>query len=221
MKSNATQLVWGQPKRPMIKPPVEGLFQLRIGIGTEQGFLKIGPSWDSPDFVLDTKIMPWPIEDAIVDRIYASFYFHRLTRPERFEFMDECYRILKPGMQLIMVMPHWSSERSINDPLAQWPPLGASCFAPYSKTWREQERMTELPLKCDFASVWGWGTDMDQSVVGGRNEEFVQHARRHWLNANTDLHITMTRVDPPEQPKDRIFPKIAKAKPKPKRGGHR
>lgn len=177
----------------MINPP-EGQFRVRIGIGTEPGFLKLGPEWDSPDHVLDTRAMPWPIDDSVVDTLYVSFYFHRLDPADRRAFMDEAWRVLKPGAQLIVVVPHWSSMRAISDPLAEWPPLCESSFMPYSKAWREQEKMTEdLPLACDFGPSYGYGTTLDPDVEM-RNDDYKGYARKHLLNASQDLHLTMTCV---------------------------
>lgn len=175
-----------------IYPTPDTPLKIRLGPGTEEGFVKIGPETEAPDHVVDTRAFPWPIEDGLVDQVYAAFYFHRLDKPARWAFMDECWRVLKPGGQLVMVMPHWSSMRAIADPLAEWPPVCESSFMLYSKKWREAEKMADLPLKCDFGDVYGYGHSINPEF-NGRNDEFLNNAKAHWLNAAMDLHVTLTK----------------------------
>lgn len=175
-----------------IKPDKQGHLRLRIGIGTEEGFIKLGPEWDQPDYVLDTKAFPWPVDDATVEAVFAAFYFHRLTQDERFTFMNECGRVLKVGGQLMMVMPHGNSMRVAGDPWAQWPPVMENSFFFYNKAWREKEKAEMLPITCDFGDVYGVGWTMDPDM-NGRSDEYLANARKHWNNAIMDLHITLTR----------------------------
>ncbi len=151
--------------------------RLRIGVGEEEGY---------------TKVMSLVGEADTVDIIYSAFHFHRLVQCERFVFMNEAARLLKPGGQLILVVPHARSDRSINDPLAQWPPLCESSFLVYSRQWREQEQMTNLPLACDFGSVYGYGHTTHADLIA-RNEAFVAHAKEHETNWVLDLHVTLTK----------------------------
>ena len=176
-----------KPRQQRIEPPAEGEFKLRIGLGEEAGFLRLGDRHDP-------KVLPWPIEDGVVDTIFAAFWFHRLTQAERFAFMDECWRVLKPGPapagQLIMVMPHGRSDRHIGDPLAQWPPVIEASFAFYDREWREREQMTGLPLRCNFSLGYG---HTEHPYLTGRNEEFKAFEKEHSANAVLDLHVTLTK----------------------------
>ncbi len=164
-------------RKPRLVPVEAPPIRLRIGIGSEEGFTNV-------DWLTG--------EDGSVETIYSAFHFHRLTRSQRYLFMDAAYRLLKPGGQLIMVMPHWSSMRAITDPLAQWPPLCESSFMVYSKAWRQQEGMTDLPLTCDFGGSYGYGHTAHPDLMV-RNEEFVAHAKEHEINWVLDLHVTLTR----------------------------
>lgn len=173
-----------------ITPPAEGLFQLRIGLGAESGFVKLGPAHDSPDHIVDTRLFPWPVDDGVVDTVFAAFYFHRLTLAERHAFMEEAYRILKPQGKVILVTPYYTSIRAYSDPLAQWPPVTEASFEFYRKAWREGEQMThDLPLVCDFHAGVGHAPQGDYVV--GRNDAFVQHAVAHEWNVMADCHATL------------------------------
>jgi hypothetical protein len=155
-------------------PPV----RLRIGIGTEDGYTNVKHIGAE--------------EEGSVDAIYSAFHFHRLDRLGRYAFMNGAYRVLKPGAQLMLVMPHARSDRAICDPLAQWPPLCESSFMLYSKAWREQEKMMDLPLTCDFGGVYGYGHTPHPDLVN-RNEMFAEHAKEHEYNWVLDLHVTLTK----------------------------
>ncbi len=166
-------------RKPKLVPVETPPIRLRIGIGFEEGYTKVE----------DLR----GLFGASVDAIYSAFHFHRLSQAERFEFMNEACRLLKPGGQLMLVMPHAFSFRAIADPMAQWPPLCESSFMVYSKEWREQEGMAGATgLTCDFGSTYGYGHTghPDLSV---RNEEFVAHAKEHEVNWILDLHVTLTK----------------------------
>lgn len=171
-----------------IAPPTEGPFNLRIGIGQEPGYLLLSD-------LHDPKSIPWPIDDGVVDTIFAAFWFHRLSQAERFAFMDECWRVLKqgnppPSGQLIMIMPHGRSDRQAGDPLAQWPPVIEASFSFYDRAWREREQMTDLSLTCNFSAGLG---HIEHPYLTGRNDEFKAHEKEHAFNAVLDLHATLTK----------------------------
>lgn len=152
---------------------------LRIGLGDDLGFTKVEHFQN--------------YADNSVDSICSVFHFHRLTQEQRWAFMNETFRVLKAQSPLVVIVPYWTSARAISDPLAQFPPLCENSFSVYNKKFREQEQLTELPLSCDFADIFGVGYNEDQSVVAGRNPEFIHDARKHKLNVILDLHVTMTK----------------------------
>ncbi len=161
-------------------PPI----RLRIGIGSEEGFTNV-------EHLLG-------IEPSTVDALYSAFHFHRLDQMGRFIFMNDAYRILKPGSQLMLVAPYWSSMRSIGDPLAMWPPLAETSFSVYLKEFRDQEGLTDMeltkrglpPLTCNLRAACGYGGHPHLAV---RNEEFVAYAKEHEVNWIHDLHVTLTK----------------------------
>lgn len=178
----------------LIKPPAEGEFKIRVGIGVEVGFVKLGPAWDDADHVLDTRVLPWPVADGIVDMVFAAFYLHRLPLPERHVFIEEVWRILKPGAQARLVVPYWTSARAKSDPLAHFPEVTEASFDWYKRQWREAERMQhDMPLECDFHAAFGY--ELQGDYLQGRNETFTQHAMAHELNTVSNLHVTLTKPD--------------------------
>ena len=57
---------------------------------------------------------PWPIRDASADRIYLSHFLEH--QPDILRAMAEVHRIAKPGAEVIVVTPHYSSPDSYSDP---------------------------------------------------------------------------------------------------------
>jgi hypothetical protein len=173
--------------------PGEGPLRLRLGgvlQAREEGFLGVDSiASDSVDYVVDIKKFPWPIDDAVVDTIFIADYMQRLDSSERIAFMNECGRVLKVGAQLIVKVPHWSSMRSVSDPMTKWPPLCEASFVYYNEEWRKNERI-DYGITCDFDFGYGFGLDADIQI---RNQEYQQQAIKHWNNAAIDLHVTLTR----------------------------
>ncbi len=175
-------------RKPRLVPVETPPIRLRIGIGSEEGFTNV----DHIDSIY--------LNDASVDTLYSAFHFHRISQTDRFVFMNDAYRILKPGSQFMLVAPHAFSSRAIADPLAVWPTLCESSFMVYSAKWRAQEGMTETklaehglpPLTCDFGASYGYG-HTGHPDLAVRNEEFVAHAKEHEVNWILDLHVTLTK----------------------------
>lgn len=189
MRGNVRKL---KVKPALIEAPAEGPLRLWLGIGREEGWVKLGPGTVSPDYALDTKAMPWPVAEGSVDEIRALFYYHRLSLWERFRFMDECWRVLKPGGQLTVVVPHYASVRAYSDPWACWPPVTEAAFEWFARGWREREAADDLGLTCDF--TFGVGYQPQSDYLAGRNEEFSTHAMAHEWNVLADIHATLVAV---------------------------
>lgn len=182
------------PIRPKkIVAPEGQPFRLDLGCGDNKAPGHIGvdiAQTAAADYVLDLAQTPWPIDDAAVDGIYSSHFFEHLTGAERMAFMNECGRILKPGAQMAIIVPHWSSMRSIQDPTHQWPPLAETSFLYFNKVWREQNKLAHYPITCDFDFGYGHACDNDINVLCREAQEF---RKKFYINAILDLHVTLTK----------------------------
>src|SRR5215469_14289672 len=172
-----------------------GPLKLRFGTGEEEGFTKLPQTWKDKIFIPS----PWKLDgkniaDQSVDTVFFAWYFQRLSQSERFITMNEAFRVLRFGGQVMIASPYWSSRRAVADPLAMWPPLAEESFYVYSRVWREQEGLKDLvPLNCDFASMTPQGQliipsgHIPDPEVAQRNEEYRQHASRHFVNSVWEL----------------------------------
>jgi SAM-dependent methyltransferase len=144
------------------------------------------------DHVMDVRQTPWPIDDGAVESIHTSHFFEHLSGPERVPFMEECYRVLKDGGQMVVVCPHWNSMRAYGDPSHQWPPICEWTFLYFNKGWRETNLLTHgmYDMKCDFDFSYGYALDQDLTV---KNNDYQQMAIKHYNNAVMDIHLTLTK----------------------------
>ena len=71
---------------------------------------------DGVDIVHDLRRLPWPLPDAACHRILASHILEHLPPDVVFAVMDECWRVMQTGGQLLVAMPYGASPRALQDP---------------------------------------------------------------------------------------------------------
>jgi SAM-dependent methyltransferase len=69
---------------------------------------------DHVDVVHDLNVIPWPFDDDSVDQVDAIDVVEHLDDVVR--FMNECWRILRPGGILAIQAVSWQSENLWRDP---------------------------------------------------------------------------------------------------------
>ncbi len=95
---------------------------LDLGCGDEKQRGAVGMDVrDLPnvDVVHDWNDFPWPFEDESVLTIIASHVVEHVPRRDGFHFIDwmnECWRVLKPGGQMAIVSPYGLSTFYVQDP---------------------------------------------------------------------------------------------------------
>jgi SAM-dependent methyltransferase len=103
--------------------------KLNLGCGTKplDGFVNVDLApGDGVDVVLDVDqpVIGWPLEwwadgngralVGAVDEVHAYHLFEHLERP--LDFMEACWRVLKPEGLLHIEVPHWQSRNAYTDP---------------------------------------------------------------------------------------------------------
>ena len=91
--------------------------QLGCGIRPLQGAVNHDKTahHDYVDVAWDLDIIEWPWPDASFDKIVALDVMEHLRRDVRV-WLDECWRILRPGGQLVLRLPAWNNPVSWRDP---------------------------------------------------------------------------------------------------------
>ena len=66
------------------------------------------------DILCELMRFSWPVRDGCADKIYLSHFIEH--QPDVLRAMAEVHRIAKPGAEVVVVTPHYSSPDSYTDP---------------------------------------------------------------------------------------------------------
>lgn len=92
--------------------------KLDIGCGRHKkpGFTGVDVvALEGVDVVCDLTQTPWQWADDSVDQIYTHHTLEHFTPIDFVKVMNECYRILKPGHQMEIVVPLYPSDSAMQD----------------------------------------------------------------------------------------------------------
>ena len=152
--------------------------------------------------VCDIRKAPWPWKDDSVDEAHASHFLEHLTADERIVFMNELFRVLKPGAKATFITPHWCSNRAYGDPTHQWPPVSEMFFYYLNREWRMGKDGVGANAPHTDASVWKKGYRCDFDFVIGynlnpalstRSQDFNQFAVSWYKESAMDTCATLTK----------------------------
>lgn len=148
-------------------------------------------SVQNADFSVTHTYKKWPWEDGTVDEIHCSHFLEHLKAEERVNFVNECWRILKPGAQCRIIAPHVFSSRAYGDLTHKFPPVSEFWFYYLSKEWRSiNAPHSSYNEDVNFAATWGYS--MHQSLLV-RNQEHQQYALQFFKEAAQDIIATLTK----------------------------
>jgi hypothetical protein len=120
----------------------------------------------------------------------------RLAEPSdaMINFFNECYRILKPGAQMTVIAPWWSSVRSWQDPTHRHAISDASLLY-YNKGWREANGLQHYPITADFDFAPGYVYNPDPQLgMATKNDAARAYLQVYNTNTITDLYATLTKT---------------------------
>jgi DNA modification methylase len=105
------------------------------------------------------------------------------------KFINEVYRILKPGGKVYMVTPYYTSARAFGDP-THVRYIADSSFWYLSKEWMDINNLTHYGLKCDFDVKLSYHISNEMTL---KSEEVRNRAFLHDWNTVDDLIIELTK----------------------------
>lgn len=185
----------GRPKKQAIQVTEEkqqfpNPLRLDIACGQNktQGFfgVDIAPG-EGVDLVYDLENFPWPFEDSSVDEVVCSHYVEHTK--DLMKFMNELYRIMKPGAKAMIYAPYYNSMRSWQDP-THTRAISEATFLYFNKDWRVANRLDHYPIVADFDFSYGYSITADWA---NRAEEARSFAIRHYTNVVNDIQVMLTR----------------------------
>lgn len=151
-------------------------------------------AFEGVDFVCDLAHDKMPFEDNTVEEFHASHFLEHLSGPERVHFLNELWRVCKPGAKGTIITPHWSHERAYGDPTHKFPPVCSWTYFYLGKAWRD----LNAPHAgfCDDMD-WQWSLsgvhDPNDTWVSHRNQETKQILMSRNINTVTDLIANLNK----------------------------
>lgn len=133
----------------------------------------------------------WPHRTNSIDFVHAINLIQFLTPNERIHFVNELWRVLKPGAKCQIIVPHWCSARAMGDLAFVYPPVTESWLPHLNEQWRQSNApWGNKKYKCDFDSTLGYGL---HPLILNRNQEYQQHAVTFWKEAAQDMVATLIK----------------------------
>jgi len=161
---------------------------LACGQRKEEGYfgVDIAPG-DTVDAVVDLEQFPWPIESDSAEDIICSHYVEHT--PDLIKFMDEVYRILKPGGKIKIVAPYYTSMRCWQDPTHKRA-ISEASFLYFNKVWRDTNKLDHYNIQSDFDYTYGYDIS---PTWASKHEEARNYAILHYNNVVNDIHVVLTK----------------------------
>jgi predicted SAM-dependent methyltransferase len=162
---------------------------LACGQRTTEGFKGVdickGPN---VDFVVDLDKFPWPWKSNSVDKVVCHQYIEHTK--DIIKFMNELWRILKPGATAELTAPYYTSIKCWQDP-THVRAISEFTFLYYKKDWREKELMTHYPISANFSVEWNveWNVDFV-----GKPPHDQAFALKHYVNAADYIWTRLTKL---------------------------
>ena len=189
MKKNKVQKIERKKEKGLLK------VDLACGQNKQPGFIGVDfAKAPGVDIVHDLNKFPWPFKDNEVDEVFISHYIEHipLDTPKGdglILFMNELYRIMKPGAKCMIVGPYYTSMRCWQDPTHRRA-MSEAMFLYYNADWRKANRLDHYPITADFDYGYGYVMAPDWN---GKNDDMKHFGIRHYNNVVSDIQVTLTK----------------------------
>jgi predicted SAM-dependent methyltransferase len=186
-----------EPKLELAKPTRLIKLDLAAGQTPREGFEGVDWWYKGAQHVVDLRQYPWPWEDGSVDELHCSHYCEHIEmgyiqhqgveKDTLFAFFDECYRILKPGGNMTVIVPCGRSNRGFQDPTHRRF-FVAETFLYASAEWRAINKLDHYNTNCNFGVNCGHTMSAEMGLL--HPEAQARRFNESW-NTIYDWHCTM------------------------------
>lgn len=178
----------------------EEYLDLACGNNKKEGFRGIDiVKTDQTDYVFDLNQYPWPIESESTKEIHCCHYAehipHDINNPNDsrdgfIQFMDEIYRILKPGGKVTIIVPYLTSTRAFQDPTHRRF-LCKESFYYFNKEWINVSHLEHYNIRSNFDITYSYHITNELTL---KSKEIRDKAFEHDWNAINDLIVELTKI---------------------------
>lgn len=151
----------GEPALTLVKADSTLPLKLDLACGEtpHEGFEGVDFYAPSAKHKVDLTVYPWPWNDNSVEEIFCSHYCEHVPmeyvqhgdrkKDALCAFFDECYRILKPGAMMKVIVPNARSNRAFQDPTHRRF-FVAESFLYFNREWRDINKLGHYLADCNF-----------------------------------------------------------------------
>lgn len=154
---------------------------------------------EDTDYVVDLTKYPWPIESESVEELFCSHYLEHIphdinnpydSRDGLIQFMDEVYRILKPGGKCTIIVPYLTSVRAFQDP-THVRYICKETFQYFNKAWISAWGLEHYNINSNFDATFSYFITNDLVL---KSKEIREHAFNKEWNAIDDLQVELIKL---------------------------
>lgn len=179
---------WEDVPAASVEP--SGQLKLDIGCGKRprEGFTGVDRFPPADGITIDVLRGSWPWPDNSVDAIVCSHFIEHIPMTERggldllCAFVDDCYRVLKPGGTMELIWPALQSVRAFQDPThRRFIPLETMLY--FDREWRRANQLEHYLGSCDFvttSSGYVPSPAMSDAAAFGTQEAIGGLLQRSW-----------------------------------------
>jgi SAM-dependent methyltransferase len=175
---------------------------LACGERKEPGFVGVDQMlYPGVDLVWNLDHYPYPLPDKSVDEVRC---FHFIEHVENLvAFMEELYRIMKPGATGVLAAPFWSHVNTWRDPTHRRG-IAEQTLMFFNRDYRERNKKGCYGIKADFEV--GYSINLDPSINFHPPAQ-LEFMKRFCVNVFFDITFTIRKVI-----KESDFPKTWECK---------
>lgn len=127
------------------------------------------------------------LADESVDEIVGDYVIEKV--PDLAAFIDECYRLLRPGSKAIFTAYHFGNTLAWTSPITKRGISETSLnFA--SKDWRAAAKFSDCIVKADFEVTGAFSVDQESQ---NRSDEAKTFWIKRYLNVAHQVIFTLTK----------------------------
>ena len=127
------------------------------------------------------------LADESVDEIVGDYVIEKV--PDLVAFIDECYRLLRPGAKATLTAYHFANTLAWTSPLVRRGISETSLnFA--SKDWREASKFSDCFVKANFEVNGSFAVDQESQ---NRSDEAKSFWVKRYLNVAHQVIFTLTK----------------------------
>ena len=163
---------------------------LACGNNKRAGFIGVDRSREETqaDVAHDLEVYPWPFPDSYADEVYCSHFIEHVS--DLVAFINELWRILKPGSAATFVAPYYTSVWAIQDPTHKRF-IAEQTFLYFDRDWREANRLSHYPIVSDFKIE---KTERSVSpAFSGKTDDEIAYAAMHYWNVINEIAVTLKK----------------------------